>query len=514
MFALAANAADRTWKGGGDTPAWSDATNWEDGVAPEAGDTAVIPDGKTAYMSSGDITWATNHVALISLPGGGSTLYITNHLASILKTPVSGVGKFNVANNSVQLTIGVDNPDFTGPFYFTNSQIRTDYSHGKCFGTYNVITNFVGDGDASLYIFKGANYDNTWYIFGGSTTAGSGKRTMSTYNSSVNLRGPVYVDGDYCIASQQGSSLTISGGIHHGGERKIRLYNNITITGETPCDLRTTAAYSTGIYLGGDTITLASPLTATTPRIGGPGRLKFAKANLLPPTTALQNGDVSNVNGMKIDLNGFDQQCGNIYKMNGSGQTEDNSYITSYTNATLTVYGQLEWYGNQPAADTRYMPFSIRGAASLEFNGTNVINSSQGVVWPKMEICTCPTKSDTTGGLSVRRGTLTLAEDTYWPNLSRLAAHDEGLLVMNTDGVNTNGFVFVASNVVASAVTIADGKHLHAKSAYVGKWLKPGEYGGPDAELDARHTLTQLGGGGTLLVEEFGGPKGLKIIFK
>lgn len=129
-----------------------------------------------------------------------------------------------------------------------------------------------------------------------------------------------------------------------------------------------------------------------------------------------------------------------------------------------------------------------------------------------MEIRSCPTKSDTTGGLSVRRGTLTLAEDTYWPNLSRLEARDEGLLVMNTDGVNTNGFVFVASNVVVGAVTIAAGKTLHAKTAYVGKWLEPGEYGGVAAGLDAEHTLSQLGGEGTLTVAEWGGPKGIIFI--
>ena len=80
--------------------------------------------------------------------------------------------------------------------------------------------------------------------------------------------------------------------------------------------------------------------------------------------------------------------------------------------------------------------------------------------------------------------------------------------------VNTNGFVFVVSNVVDSAVTIAAGKHLHAKSAYVDKWLEPGEYGGADAGLDEEHTLPQLGGSGTVNVLEWGGPKGMIFIFK
>ncbi len=513
---LGAGAAEITWTGEGATSAWSDGTNWEGGTAPDTGDIAVITNGATAYMSSSDVTYVNGRLSKIKLPGANSTLWITNTTEITMSVPVEGIGKYNVANNCTALAIGVNNPDFTGPFYFTNSIIKTDYSHGQCFGRYNVITNFVGSGLASIYIFKGANYDNTWYIFGGNTLAASGKRTIFTYNSAINFRGPVYIDGDYAISPQQGTSMTISGGIHHTGERKVRFYNRITVTGSTPCDFRTTTAYNTGIYVGGDPFTLESPLTVTSPRIGGPGLIKFGAANLLHATTGLQQGDSGKVYGMKIDLNGFDQQCGTIYKMDNAGETEDNCYITSPVDAPakLTVYGQLEWYGNQPAADNRFMTLSLRGAASLEMNGTNVIKSAGTPVWPKMEIRGCPTKSDTKGGLCVRRGTLTIAETTYWPNLSRLEAHDEGLLVMNTDGVNTNGFVFVVSNVVDSAVTIAAGKHLHAKSAYVGKWLEPGEYGGADAGLDAEHTLPQLGGSGTVHVLEWGGPKGFILTFR
>ena len=514
-LAFGAEAAEIKWTGEGATSAWSDGTNWEGGTAPDTGDIAVITNGATAYMSSADITYVNGRLSKIKLPGANSTLWITNNTEIAMTVPVEGVGKFNVANNNTALTIGVNNPDFTGPFYFTNSQIRTDYNHGQCFGTYNVITNFVGEGNANLYIFKGATYNNEWHFFGSAATA-SGKRALYTYNSAIRFCGPVYVDGFFVVAPQQGSTMTIEGGLHHTGPSAVYLYGGVKIKGDTPCDFKTTAQYGTGFYAAGDgVVELDSPITVDTPRVGGVATVRFMRPNLLHPTTGYQNG-TSNARGMKIDLNGFDQQCGTIYKAENGGQTEDNSYITSPVDAPakLTVYGQLEWYGNQPAADTRYMSFSIRGAASLEFNGTNVIKSAGKTVWPKMEIRGCPTKSDTKGGLCVRRGTLTLAEDTYWPNLSRLEAHDEGLLEMNTDGVNTNGFVFVVSNVVDSAVTIPADKHLHAKSAYIGKWLEPGEYGGADAGLDAEHTLPQLGGSGTVHVKEWGGPKGFIFIFK
>ena len=509
-------AGEIAWKGGGSTSAWSDGTNWEGGSAPGNGDTAVVPNGKVAYMSSADLVYvASEGLSLISLPGGDSTLYITNNTTSTLSVPVAGIGKFNVANNNRQLTIGVDNPDFTGPFYFTNSQIRTDYDHGLCFGRKNVITNYVGNGDASLYIFKGADYSNEWHIVGGSTAATGANRSIKTYSNSVRLCGPVHVYGYYDFSSQQNTTLTLAGGVYHSGAGNIRLNASVRIIGDAQCDFQTDASDNTGLCIAyGSTVELGSTVSATTPRIGGVGMLRFLGPNLLSSATAYQNGYGSS-KGMQIDLNGFDQRCGTICKYNNDGTTEDNSFITSETAAKLTVYGQVEYNGYPAGKTSRFIALSLRGAASLELNGTNEIKTAQGEsVWPMMEIRNCPTKSDTTGGLCVRRGTLTLAETTSWPNLSRLEAHDEGLLVMNTDGVNTNGFVFVASNVVDAAVTIAAGKHLHAKSAYVDKWLEPGEYGGSAAGLDESHTLRQLGGSGTLYVEEWGGPKGFIFVFR
>ena len=510
-------AADVEWKGGGGTSAWSDGTNWQGGIAPSAGDTAVIPNGKTAYMSSGDITWIAGRLSLIRLPGGDSTLYITNRTAVTLSVPVAGVGKFNVANSAVELTLAANNTNFAGPFFFTNSTINVARDYGDALGTYNVVTNFVGPGGtAKISINSPRNNYNKWYIFGRDSYSSSTTSAMLTYSNALRFCGPVHVQGSFNIVPQSNTKPTFDGGIYHSGSDKIHMWNSIAVTGDKTCDFQTTASYDSGVHLRGS-VELSAPVSGTTPRISfeNPGTLKFLSANLLSPATALQNGMGNNKYGMRIDLNGFDQRCGTIYKQANSGQTEENSYITSPVGspATLTVYGQLEWYGNQQAGNSRFMAFSLRGAASLDFNGTNVIKTSSGqVVWPMMEIRSCPTKSDTTGGLSVRRGTLTLAEDTYWPNLSRLEARDEGLLVMNTDGVNTNGFVFVASNVVVGAVTIAAGKTLHAKTAYVGKWLEPGEYGGVAAGLDAEHTLSQLGGEGTLTVAEWGGPKGIIFI--
>ena len=520
---IAAHAAERIWNGCGVTSAWSDGTNWEEGSAPDSGDTAVIPDGKAAFLSSADLSWIAGRLSLISLPGSDSTLWITNNATSTMSVPVAGVGKFNVANNAVELTLAANNANFTGPFYFTNSTIVAARDYADAFGTYNVVTNFVGpSGTAKISINAPRSNYNTWYIFGRNSYSSSSTSAMYTYSSAIRFCGPVYVQGSFNIVPQANTKPTFAGGLYHSGADKIHLWTSVAIAGDTPCDFTTTANYDAGLLLRGAGFELGAPVEGTTPRIAfqDNGMIKFLAANLLSPATALQNGESGNKNGMKVDLNGFDQQCGTIYKYNNNGQDEDNTYITSPVGspAKLTVYGQMEWYGNQQGSETsRYMAMSLRGTASLELNGTNVIKTSQGVaVWPKMEIRACPTKSDTTGGLFVRRGTLTIAEDTYWPNLSRLEVFDEGLLVMNTDAVNTNNFEFVVSNAVAGAVTIAAGKKLHAKTAYVGKWLDPGEYGGPGAGHDARHTLSLLGGEGSLIVAEWGGPKkpGLTMIVR
>ncbi len=508
---LLALANEILWKGGGSTSAWSDGSNWQGGVAPGNGDMAVIPDGKTVYVSSTDLSWiAAQGLSMISLPGADSTLFVTNNASANITVPVSGIGKFNVSNNNNRLEFNVDNSAFTGPFLWINSYVANDWDHPNCYGINNVITNVVGDGLASQYLSYPDGYSNIWYIFGGTGATTGGNRSLLTYSSRINLCGPVYVDGNYRLSSQQGTTLTLKGGLFHSGDHAVCISGSVKITGDIPCEFLTTRANFSGLVVEKSAVLeLDSPITASSPRVGGPGTLRFCRPYLLSQSTSLQDGNAGNVSGMIIDLNGFNQQCGYIQKMTNTGTTEDITYITSSTPATLTAYGETQNNGSLYRPH-RYISLSIRGAASFEFKARD---RSDGV-WPEMEIRNCPTKSDTSGGLRSSRGTLTLAETTYWPNLTRLEAIDEGKLVLNTDGVNTNGFVFVASNVVNSAVTIAANKCLHAKSAYVDGWLEPGEYGGAGAGLDAAHTLSQLGGSGTLLVAEWGGRKGMAIIFR
>ena len=65
---LIVSAANVTWTGGGDTSAWSDGGNWEGGIAPGAGDIALIPENTNAVATTAaDITFM-NALQYLSSP--------------------------------------------------------------------------------------------------------------------------------------------------------------------------------------------------------------------------------------------------------------------------------------------------------------------------------------------------------------------------------------------------------------------------------------------------------------
>ena len=72
FHALAGNTF--IWKGGGYTTAWSDGSNWDGWVAPTAGDSVVVPAGKTATARDGDLS-LLNSLAGIEIRTGGVEVF-------------------------------------------------------------------------------------------------------------------------------------------------------------------------------------------------------------------------------------------------------------------------------------------------------------------------------------------------------------------------------------------------------------------------------------------------------
>lgn len=526
--------ADITWKGDGETTAWSDGSNWEGGVAPGSGDTAVIPSGKTAGMSSADVTYvsaAATKLAGISLPDEDAELVVTNSSAATLSVPLSGSGVFRVENNGAgTLTLGGNNINFTGPMFFTDSKVGTTYTAESTtrrhFGRDNTITMISrGAKQSDLCFFASGTYPNVFSFVGPDEDRGAGVSFVYSYTAVV-LSGAVSVSGNVKFSNQQSGTLKLTGGVDHTGESQAAFMGgtfDIKSGGlsrfacSDAIDLSLIKygyyGYHAGLIVQNNaTVNLYDGVTADSSRLAvSQGKLRFQGVNRLPANVALQSGvPAGNITctDVTFDLNGFDQQCGTIYKMS----PYDEIVVTSAKPATLTCYGQFEHRGNSPKSVTS-ISMALNGQASFTLCATNRIATPQGVVSDYNAQFVSKT-STTSGSVTAKKGRITLGNTTSWPNVKNLMATGTGTLTINTSDVNPDGFRLIVSNAVDSAVKVAEGVTLRAKSMYVDKWLEPGIYGGPDAELDEAHTLAKLTGKGRVQVKEWGGPKGLAIIFR
>lgn len=510
--------ADITWKGEGTTTAWSDGSNWEGGVAPGSGDTAVIPSGKTAGMASADITYVSateTKLAGISLPAADATLWVTNASTVHMKVPVSGVGHYLVDNQAKDFYIFTSNPDFTGPFTISNSTVWVDFYSGllidKPFGHGNTVTVYHDRDDMAIRFFiKAGNllsFDNKWVVYSTKTpkpTACS-LYCQVTFNNSFEVHGPFSLN---C----QGNKAYFKGGFSHTGAGAYTTYS--TGSGgpyfqSASCESATTENYGIGgISVNQGQAHFCAPLTESSQRIIS-GTSEIGKGlivdcdNLIPypAKTSLQFGNGNDTAVGRLDLNGHDLACADIFK-NGNVTKAGQLFVTSALPAKLTMCGLADWY--RYGINNTQMPLAIDGQASFEINSTN--RASAGAIY-----FTAVT-STTSGSLYSRCGTLDLASTTKWPNLSSIeVSGPKARLNLSTADINP-GFRLIVSNVTDKAVAI--NTDIKAKSMYADKWLEKGVYGGPDAGLDADHTLPQLAGTGKVEVEKWGGKPGLLLLFK
>ena len=112
-------------------------------------------------------------------------------------------------------------------------------------------------------------------------------------------------------------------------------------------------------------------------------------------------------------------------------------------------------------------------------------------------------------------GTLTLDANALFPNLTKLGIRGTGSMVVNSDnGLGNASGALAVSLQGTGKLTIAENAVIRAKTANAGvrsdgalKWLEAGEY--TKANLP-----DYIDGDGTLIVAEYGGPKGLMLIFR
>ena len=65
------------WKGGGTTPAWSDGSNWEGNVPPEAGQLVKIPDNCKALARADDVATMNAYFGVI-MSGDDSVYWVAD----------------------------------------------------------------------------------------------------------------------------------------------------------------------------------------------------------------------------------------------------------------------------------------------------------------------------------------------------------------------------------------------------------------------------------------------------
>lgn len=455
VFRLSVFAAEITWKGGGDTAAWSDGTNWEGDTAPAKGDVAVLPEGATVGATMADVTWmhaADTKLGGIRFAGDDTVLMFTNITASkTITVPFTGKGEFRLLNNTSGITIGMqaDNSEYLGSFVISNSPVH--YQRPYCMGTTNKVSYWGNSSWVKYFSFnqQGNVTTNEFHLYGEKSYFYAGGVSREFY-------GPVYIHGNNWLSQAGNTTQSYYGGVYYVGTATGNTgpgFGGRTHFYNTPVDfgklwirgVESDDSGSGGVWLIGTDVN-AAMISPPNNANQGAGVLRFVRKNCLTPTTGIYLRPAAGV-----DLNGYDQRCGDFTISSEGGLNPKYAYIKSANAATLTVLG------NGPS---RFNGL-INGKVSLELNSTNSATAGAFGL--------CGTNNTTTGALIARRGTITVLPGAAFSNLTALVASDEGVIdvqsaatlaSLSTVTVSGNGTVRLGSpclNENLTALDIADG---------------------------------------------------------
>ncbi len=101
-LAFNANAATKTWDGGGGDNNWTTAANWDSDIAPVAGDALVFA-GSTRTSPSNDFAAATSFVS-ITFSSGASAFTLSGNSVTLS----GGASAITASNTSLTMTIGIN----------------------------------------------------------------------------------------------------------------------------------------------------------------------------------------------------------------------------------------------------------------------------------------------------------------------------------------------------------------------------------------------------------------------
>ena len=489
-----------TWKGDGETPRWSDGSNWVGGVAPEKGDIAVIPEDTTAWAShragaDGDRD-IFNNLAGIRLDGANAVFIIDvenngDYGTAVFdfKTPVSGNGHLdirNTANNDRWVTVSADNTGFTGTYDFTNAFVKVGNEKAIASGCR---VNFSGGvGQHKLQFCAGVFSNDVHVVKTAGTPAVLGK-VVDGVPVTTNL-------GVVVVEKVTGMSVYVSDGYYHTISNLIYDSSNTSST-----RLNGTVYVGAGGFYGRARLSGNTHVHFCGPLNGTDGYNYFGytetghayiHAHAVDVLRAVALGQTT------IDLGGYDQP-------NATLTTLSSAELTTDSPATLT------WVNSNTSGDQTMGKVEINGPVSIVYNmGTNGKKMTFGADGK-------PVSGTMSGAFTVKKSNVYFSPYVSLPKLKKLAStsrdkYNPSRVYVQTADLGPARLRLEAASEYGT-IDVAEGIQLDVLNFLsAGAYVKAGVYGSAAAHeahpelVDADHVLATLAGTGTVKVRLPGEP--------
>lgn len=473
---------------------------------PEPGSAAELPVGKEVVVTDEDAERVAT-MSSITVPAT-STLRFSNAETPITfgTTTFAGAGDIRFDGAADTVLLG-DSRAYHGAIFVTNSTLVVSNRFGLgqaqsvSLEAADGILRFGGNGltnDVPIYTrgdhtFPGANGDGPFVM---TTNLQSYFRTPAnfSFDSDTVLTGGILgnnVNGDQSTSLTSSTNVTLT----IGENVRIVTHYSLSVGGAS----RNDAPYFT-VRLGTSNLSYMYLIWSQAARIvcTAPNVLWCAKKwNAVDGNVRMSNTTLKNVQSV-LDLNGFDQKITFadlfVYGTFITAQPGGTQYgvITSDTPATITFEEHQSNVVHQAA-------LRFEGAAGLHYAGLG----------PQAAYTNINQFSSTTGDLVVDAGTFAFDYGAGWGG-TNVTVSGTGKLVI---GANAAEYALGGVRRSETVLHLSDagclelGADAVVRRLYLKDASTPvlrGTYGGPNAGLDAAHTLDCLSGTGTLRVRSSG----------
>lgn len=503
--------ATKTWDGGGLGDQWSDCTNWNNNLCPNATGDDILFDGTSNDPSNWDSPSSVTSVASITVTSMSGSLTFT-------KTPVTITGDFShtstgnvVFAGSAAITVG-------GNFTLTTSGTLTPNTstltmNGTAGNTLNTAKSFYKltiDPASPATISTTANsptVTNALIVETDDTLSIGGLFLTSSSAGTVTINGTISGPGTLVVRNPNlGTGGTLSAPVRFDPNivgitmpartygSNVEIYNNDALSN---CSVTMGAGTHdiTGNLTVNATSTINCTLTATTnnPSVNVTGDLDYTGAG--SGTEITQSGTGVWTVGGNVDFTSgtFTATAGNILAMNGSSktltsasQTLQNLTLSSsitLANATHTVAGNLNMTGATITAGTSTVTMSGTGGKTIDGGNVTLRNLT-------IDPSSAATITVQTAGFSLS-STLSVAVDDTFSIPAGISVAVNSTVTLNGTISGDGGIVYTSLNTFPITGTITCDLSFNASNSAP---IVPGRTYGGDLEIFTNNSMTGTGG--------------------